>query len=271
MEEVKKEVKKNKKKNKVASLLLALALILTCGVAGTIAQYQKSFTGNDTATVANFNVSATTDGTTKAKFNVFDTVLDEKGGAETAVAETTKGSGKLKIAPGTSGQYKVILKNDSDVSVDYALTVKLAKGGILNEYKSATYGTDGSTITNKKIPLQFALSTATDITTVPSGDWKDLDNLASLTNVSGSLTYQSGTTSPKTVYVYWRWAYDTSTVSTSDTRLDTAIGEIMQYVDGAGVATAPSSVKTDDNSLLTENSTFTQPEMEVGVTFTQKN
>ena len=52
------EVKKGKKKNKVASLLLALALILTCGVAGTIAQYQKSFNGNAKATVAKFNVSS---------------------------------------------------------------------------------------------------------------------------------------------------------------------------------------------------------------------
>ena len=86
--------------------------------------------------------------------------------------------------------------------------------------------------------------------------------------------------------MHWRWAFtagDNSTSATTDQKktyrerndLDTAIGEIMQYLGktangadsgNANVAVAPSK---DTPSSLTTSSTFTLPEVTAGVVFTQ--
>ena len=259
MEEVKKEkeLKKSKKKNKVASLLLALALILTCGVAGTIAQYQKSFGGTGTANVAKFDVSATNlNEKTSDTIDLFDSVYDTDGSGNLAL-ETDAQNG---IAPGTQGYFETVLTNNSDVNVEYELGITMAKStGIYNE--------SGSSLDNKFIPLQFAiLESTTEPTTTAeldaafnNGTAIDLSTKTPVASQETTLYSPSksdlpmDTTSNKNVkkaYICWRWAYKDATSSDARNQLDTAIGEAIANK-GSG--------------------TFTKPQVKVEVTFTQKN
>ena len=231
------EVKKSKKKNKVASLLLALALILTCGVAGTIAQYQKSVDGSSAAQVASFKVGAKDSSGNTATFNIFDTAVikDTDGSTDNDVA-----SGK--IAPGTTGTYKVTLTNDSDVTVNYALKVELLSGGVYTDASNQT-------LNGKKIPLEFALSNASSIGNVQSSEWVSIDNLSTgLQGTTGQLAIGSGTQQTATKNLYWRWAFE-DTNDPDRTALDTAIGESIANNDGK----------------------FTAPTAKISVVFTQED
>ena len=265
MEEAKveKKLKKSKNKNKVASLLLALALILTCGVAGTIAQYQKSFGGTSTANVAKFQVSASNlkDATASDQtIDLFKTVKDTAGsGALTDDDDVQNG-----IAPGTQGYFETELKNTSDVNVYYELDVTLSKNtGIYNDSTSGL-SAELQAINNKYIPLQFAIAyteptQVSDLDTLFKDSSKVID-LSAQTPNGKDLTLSSeaktelpmDTTSQKNVkkvYICWRWAFEDSTKSDARNLLDTAIGE----------------------SIANNDKKFTKPEVKVSVTFTQKD
>ena len=243
------EVKKGKKKNKVASLLLALALILTCGVAGTIAQYQKSFGGTGTATIAKFDVDATNLKEDQTKgIDLFETVKDTKDGND------EKDVHDNMIAPGTQGSFRVDLTNKSEVNVKYQLYAKWSEtsgkhsvsvDGVDTEMPLtfklvAINGTEEATIANE-------LSTAMNDTT----GWYTIDELNQPANEgkipSGDLAMETG---KKTVYLCWQWAYTTGDADSTEykarNKLDTAIGEAMK-----------------------DSSTQLKPVVEVGVTFTQ--
>ena len=162
---------------KVSALLLALTLITTCFVGGTFAKYTSSTTGDDTATVAkwSFHVGntefATTDTTTFA-FNLFDIINDTVGDEEDVVAG--------KIAPGTSGQFRMAIRNTSEVNAKY--TVELTETNASN------------------VPLQYS---------VDGNTWKD--SIAELS--MDALTDQpieDGIV--KLVTVHWRWVFDENVV-----------------------------------------------------------
>ena len=259
------EVKKNKKKNKVASLLLALALILTCGVAGTIAQYQKSFNGNATATVAKFNVTQT--GISSNKFNLFDTVYDT---ASTGITENDVASNM--IAPGTQGYKDLQITNNSEVNVELALTATLSNGtgkvlaGNSKVENSANH-------VDEYIPLQFAVKASTTAFTAPSGtsdfpttaEWSTLANaktdpakdlstaISQAIAAANTNSNKIGQQSDMYVRVFWKWAYNTgkdggTTQEQKDyddrNELDTIIGEAINLTknsdaDGEAVFKAP--------------------------------
>ena len=242
------EVKKSKKKNKVASLLLALALILTCGVAGTIAQYQKSLGGNATATVAKFDVKAGT-----LQSDIVDLFKNRQDTNAANGADNASGSENVSaqlIAPGTGGSVPVTLTNNSEVTVDYSVTAKLLSGGVYNDVDSSHPTVNGQTI-----PLEFALSDAQTIYAVQSNEWvklKDLQTSGLGTKKSGTLKVnESTTTTSPGLKLYWRWAINDSGDATRN-ELDTAIGEAM-------ADTANKSQK------------FTDPKVEISVQFTQKD
>ena len=164
------------KKNRtlrVSALLLALTLITTCFVGGTFAKYTSSTTGSDDATVAkwSFHVGstefATTDPTTFA-FNLFDTIRDTVGDENDVVAG--------KIAPGTAGQFRMAIRNTSEVNAKY--TVALTETNASN------------------VPLQYSVN---------GTDWKD--SIAGLSmDALTDKSLQHGLVD--LVTVYWRWVFD---------------------------------------------------------------
>ena len=242
------EVKKSKKKNKVASLLLALALILTCGVAGTIAQYQKSLGGTSEATVAKFKVSATNlNSAQNADLDLFTNIKDTDGGQEDEVA-----SGK--IAPGTRGYQDIVLTNSSDVKVKYVLSAELTTvkevgdndnvqtGQILSTEDSIPFDSYKASVKGKFMPLQFAVKEITSNESeaqFPSdsgSDWTAVStdsNFSSLLEAkvnelntnNNTLGIGSTTEQTKTVRLYWKWAINNSEDLITD--IDTCIGEAM--------------------------------------------
>ena len=270
------EVKKTKKKNKVASLLLALALILTCGVAGTIAQYQRSLGGTGTAEIAKFSVNATNlSDSQSSKISLFDHVSDtassQVDGQEKDVAQGT--NGKLKIAPGTQGYFETALTNNSDVTVTYDLNVDLTSGtGVYSD-------TSNTDLNGKVIPLEFAY---TDSEPTQQSDFTGL-SWTKLTAGSTSLISKKDTLKmnnqdgEKNIYICWRWAFGTDGADDATNKLDTAIGEIISYLgyssDGqqngdANIALVPDNEQNLPKGLNPKAS-FKLPEATVTVKFKQ--
>lgn len=184
------------RKNKtmrLASGLLVAVLLTTSIISGILAKYTSSATGSDTATAANWSFQVNgTDIADSTSFDIdlFRTVYDSDGETEeTDIADVAK-----LIAPGTSGSFEIHLKNASEVTADYSLSLEV----------------EGD------IPLQFAVK---GIDTDESGE--DFEGLStfSLSEVDGwlnrdsDLTWSSDPESPmaieeeKTVTVYWQWPY----------------------------------------------------------------
>lgn len=190
------------KKNPVRTLsLVALILVLVILLlANTYARYTSTQTNSDTARVAkwSFEVNDTdlTSTTNTFTFNLFNTINDTTGGAETDISNTT---GAI-IAPGTQGSFDIVLENLSEVTADYAI-----------DY----------TVTNSNnIPVEFSTKTGSG----EQSDWSaDLADVVA--SESTKLDALNGTT---TITVYWKWAIDASTVyaenktNVTDTALGTA-------------------------------------------------
>ena len=253
MEEAKieKKIKKNKNKNKVASLLLALALILTCGVAGTIAQYQKSFGGQATATVAKFNVTQEGIDVQNKKFDLFETVFD----TDTANGIDENDVESKMIAPGTQGYKDIKITNNSEVNVELVLTAAMTDGtgkvlaGDSKVENSANH-------LDEYIPLQFAVKASKTAFADPksasdfpaAGEWstissakddptKDLSkSIATAISAANTGSNKIGQQSEMYVRVFWQWAYNTGDENgttqqkqdyTNRNELDTIIGEAV--------------------------------------------
>ncbi len=193
---------KNDKITRFAILILALTMITLMVVSGTFAKYTSSATGSDTATVAKWSIKVGSgDGveiagsSSTVSFDLFSTIKDEDGGSEADVAGKASGtavgstSATAKIiAPGTSGSFDIIVKNESEVNATYSIAFES---------------------NNTSIPIEFS----TDGTT-----WKSTLSEANVTNAAINMN-----SAAQTKTVYWRWAYDVSAArDTADTNLGVA-------------------------------------------------
>ena len=193
---------KNDRITRFAILILALTMITLMIVSGTFAKYTSSATGSDTATVAKWSIKVGSgDGieiagsSSTVSFDLFSTIKDEDGGSEADVAGKASGtavgstSATAKIiAPGTSGSFDIIVKNESEVNATYSIAFES---------------------NNTSIPIEFS----TDGTT-----WKSTLSEANVTNAAINMN-----SAAQTRTVYWRWAYDVSAArDTADTNLGVA-------------------------------------------------
>lgn len=157
------------KKNKmmrIASVLLVAVLLSTCAISGTFAKYATKVEGTANASVAKWDVAASV-GTATNVFDLFKTIKDSNGDAETDVA-----SGK--IAPGTSGEFTITLDANNEVSTAYSVTFELIKS-------------------NPGLPIKFS---------VDGGEFKD-----TLDSVNGTITLSSdAATLDRDIIVKWQWA-----------------------------------------------------------------
>ena len=174
---------------KIAVLVLALALITSCFVGTTFAKYQSTGDGSSSARVALWKVSTGTDGAeidgeNSVVFDLFKTIKDSDGNTENDV----KNGGETEniIAPGTSGSFALVIKNESEVTAEYAIDFDVTLNGI---------------------PLEFK---------VGEGAWGELADI-----VASESTKLAMTNGSATVDVQWRWAFgeDSGSITT-----DTALG-----------------------------------------------
>ena len=194
------------KDNKLVKVFLIALLIVMVGlilVSGTYAKYTTTFTGSDTATVAKFKVSSNT---TAETFDLFKTAKEVDG--TTADAEVVNG----KVAPGTGGKFDIQLTNDSDVKVNYAISLKET-----NE---------------SNIPIEYSLDGTTYVTA------------ANFASVSAADLAIGSTT--QTVSVYWRWAFE----GKDSTNYKTTQTDTTDYTLGTA-STAP-TVKVEASTVFTQ-------------------
>lgn len=179
-----------KRKNtmmRAAGCMLMLGLLSTCAISGTFAKYTDTTTGTGSARVAKWDVTAsdwTSDKTTDTfTFSLFDTLIDTNDSTETDVVSAN--SDKV-IAPGTKGEFQLVLDNESEVSATYAIDYEV----------SNTAG----------IPVEFS---------VDGKAWDAADKVwtSTLTDVAATAI-----TEETTITIQWRWIFN------GDDAEDTAFG-----------------------------------------------
>lgn len=186
---------------KLMAIILLIAMIALILVSGTYAKYTSSATGTSSARVAKWSFSVGTTNITATDtftFNLFDTIKDTDGSTN----ETDVKSSDKVIAPGTSGSFDIVLKNDSEVSAKYAI-----------DY----------TVNNPdNIPVEFSVDGTNWNTTLAD---VGADDTATKIGVDAA-------DKTKTITVQWRWAYEggkyvdtTNAEKTADDAYDTTLGK----------------------------------------------
>ena len=172
---------------RLVAVLAVVMMFTMCFVGGTFAKYTSSATGTDSATVAkwSFKVGETDIATTDTfTFDLFKTIKDSDGINNETEMNPVDGS---IIAPGTQGSFDLVLKNESQVTAQYAI--------------------DYTVTNNNDIPVKFSVDGGTTWT-------NDLADVAA--SDSTKLAANSGTT---TIKVQWKWDFNGS-----DDSFDTALG-----------------------------------------------
>lgn len=162
---------------RAAGVMLVMCLILSCAVFGTMAKYISDIEGSDTATVASWKINVGDQDIATVSdplvFNLFSTVKDSNGSAETDV---TTGDGVKLIAPGTSGSFAMEIENASQVNAKYTLELTESDGNA--------------------IPLQYS---------VDNSNWVDGIEELSMTELTDNALAMNA---KETMTVYWRWAFE---------------------------------------------------------------
>ena len=186
------------KKNKmmrIASVLLVAVLLSTCAISGTFAKYASKFVATTTATVAKWDVDATL-GSATGVFDLFATINDTlDSNDEDDVADTL-------IAPGTEGQFTIVLNADNEVTTDYKIDFTLTK-------------------TNDNLPIEFS---------VDGGQYK-----STLDRVTGTIGLDNNVNWSREIIVKWRWAIGTVNATTG-------IGSDNDYGESANTVTVGATV-----------------------------
>ena len=183
--------KKNYNSIKIFAILLLLVMLVLMLIVGTYAKYTTKVEGSGSSVVSKWawqiNDVDVSKNDTEFRFNLFDTIKDTDGNAETDVKTT-------KIAPGTKGEFEIKVENLSEVNAYYNLTLKETKGQDVSSAKIeySIIGTDEAT------------------------DWTTAINTFNLTN-----TLLDMETGSKTTTIYWRWAYSPSVAQDN---IDTTVG-----------------------------------------------
>ena len=122
------------KKNKMmrlAAVLLVAVLMTTCAISGTFAKYITTGEGQDTARVAkwawtiddkDFGNGGVAFSNT-IEFDLFNTIND----SDAATPETDVAANL--IAPGTSGSFSFVVRNNSEVNAKYSITYTVTSSG----------------------------------------------------------------------------------------------------------------------------------------------
>ena len=176
------------KKNKTMQMILItllIAMIALVLVSGTYAQYTSSASGSDTARVAKWSFIVGEDDivlNNTFKFNLFNTINDSNGTDEEE--DVVSANSDKVIAPGTSGNFKLVLENKSETSAKYGITY---------------------TVTNTaSIPVKFSVN---------GTDWKDsLDDVVA-DDVNTKIDANTGS---NTINIQWKWAYEGDNIVEDD-------------------------------------------------------
>ena len=185
-----------KKENKSMAILLLVIMVALILVSGTYAKYTSTASGSDTATVAkwSFKVNGTeiavTGSAPSVTFDLFNTIKDTDESTETDV---TTGL----IAPGTQGAFDLKLKNESQVTAQYAIDYTVTRS-------------------DTTLPILFSVDGGNTWTS----DLADVEASDATKLAIGS--------AEKIITVQWKWEFNSG-----DDSVDTKLGVAGQVTDGA--------------------------------------
>ena len=177
---------------RVASILLVAVLLTTCAISGTFAKYVATTTGTDSARVAKWDmkINGTSFNTATFTFDLFNTIKDSD--LTTNESDIVPADGQI-IAPGTSGNFDLVITNASEVTAKFWFAF--------------------TSVETANIPIEYQIVPEGDVLD-PAGwteDVTDLDKAyasAQTIAVAGQTTFK----------VYWRWVFD------GDDGYDTSLG-----------------------------------------------
>ncbi len=177
-----------KKKMTILAALVLAVVVTGYSVSGTYAKYTSTFNGKtSTARVAKWAVSASdlnqSSGASETfTFDLFESVND---------SNVKTGTNENIIAPGTTGSFDLVVKNDSEVNAEYTV-----------DY----------TVDNAGVPLEFSID---------GTNWK-----TGVDDVATAVALGQGATA--TIKIQWRWAFtgDASSqyTATQTDETDTTLG-----------------------------------------------
>jgi len=198
------------KKMSLLTALIAAVAVTAYSVSGTYAKYTSTFTGSDSARVAQWAFQFKEDGKEASNnftFDLFNTINDTTdGSAETDVMNKTA-DGKTVIAPGTKGSFSIDIMNNSEVTANYDIAFA-----------------DSTNASN--IPVEFKVTTGAVVS-----DWMSFDELKAYklsgeTDKRVTLDMNDGSTSKITVE--WKWDYESTkgeaATGTTGVNFDTSLG-----------------------------------------------
>ena len=104
---------------RLAAVLLVVTLLTTCAISGTFAKYVSETSATSSARVAEWDIQLNGKNIAAKEFtfDLFETIIDTKTGEEETDVATAPTENI--IAPGTKGEFKITLKNDSEVNATY--------------------------------------------------------------------------------------------------------------------------------------------------------
>jgi len=194
------------KKMTLLTGLVAAVVATAYSVSGTYARYTSTFEGASTARVAKWAFSINENDVTANNnftFDLFKTINDTDGKDETDVA---KGNGENIIAPGTQGEFEIVLANASEVNAKYSINYTV--GNINN------------------IPVEFSLDGNTWVSDMTQLNVTDED-----INMNGG---------EATINVYWKWTFERGTEEAdkeANNTFDTTLG-----IDGTATITVTATI-----------------------------
>lgn len=199
------------KKRSLIVVLAVLCLATSCFVGSTFAKYTSTVSGEDTAVVATWAFTQTKADTSTSnvitedaiEFDLFneskigDTNNADSDGNDDDVADATNTT--AVIAPGTTGSYSLVIKNDSQTNATMAMAFTETNAN--NIPLTYTYTIDHSNNT---------LDVTTDTALTFSAGAASISAIA--LNMGESVT----------ITVTWTWAFGDDSTITSDTALGAA-------------------------------------------------
>lgn len=179
------------KKARLIALLMTLCMATACFLSGTVAKYTSSSEGSGTYEIAAWEFEINDINIAQTSAQTFAIALEDTLDTDSTDTDADDEVASNKIAPGTTGSFKIVLENTSDVDATYDI-----------EYNVPQFG-------GQTIPFTYSVSTQ-----VGSNTAVVTDSLADVTDKP----IASGET--VTIVVTWTWAYEHAT----DNAIDTAIG-----------------------------------------------
>lgn len=227
------------KKNKImrlASVLCILVLLTTSIVSGTFAKYTTTGSSTDTARVAKWGVTVTTDANPlfKASYDVADADTHEDAVATTpsetvyiSQSVTSANGTDTLVAPGTSGTITAVnVSGTPEVAVEVTYVSTLTLTGWTYQVQE-----NGETVTKEYMPLVITVThdgsdTVYKIGT-QSGEYATIALLTAAVKaeIDGySAKYSPNTNLASTIAISWEWAFSTSAANDV---LDTTLGNAV--------------------------------------------